>query len=132
MPEERVTFLLRLMDELEEIVLMEATGLYDASNNVRVALTVTSSGLLIFAHILYVDPEICFNPNDAVIQALVGGVSAELSAYAGAAIIMHISSARAKHKTFLFITTSKKEFMGYPKINRHCRPIENPFVNIII
>ena len=61
----------------------------------------------------------CFNPNEEVISVLSGGASTELSANAGAAIIMHISSARAKHRTFLFITTSKESIVGYPKLYRH-------------
>ena len=107
MPEDSETFLFRPIVGYEAFVLTEATGLYDALYRVSVALTGTSIGLTNLAHILYVEPEMCFKPKEAVISALYGGVFAEPSANVGNVTIMHISSARAIHRAFFLIRTSK-------------------------
>ena len=94
---------------------MEATVLYDASYSVKLAYTDTCVGLFSFAHIRYVEPEMCVNPNEADIGAFSSGVFAEPSANVGKVTIMHINSASAIHSTFFFIRTSRNVF-GLPQI----------------
>ncbi len=92
------------------------------------AWTDTPNGLLIFAHILYVDPEMCNKPNDAVIVAFSDDASATLSANVGKVTIMHIKSASVIQRTFLFIMTSKNEFRVTPNIKRHRKSNKSPFM----
>lgn len=118
--------MLKVIVGFEETLLIAVTKLYDASYNASVAYTVTSNGLLIIAHILYVVPEISNKSNDADIIALSCGVSPSSSANAGTVTIMHIKSASVIHRIFLFILTSIEIDIGFPKTLNTANTNESP------